>query len=186
MIEILIMLVAVLLAKHPKRRRMGRYIKGHVDEELQLTTLAAGAVTTTAFDDSVNERTLLSSLVAKWSLSNFTLGQDIGPIQVGVAHSDYTGTEITEYLDNTGSWDEGNKISQEIGRRKIRSVGVFQMPATGADAVLNDGKAIKTKLNWILNQGQTLDLWARNIGTAAVATTVPSLNVNGHVNLFPK
>lgn len=166
---------------------MGRYIRGQVDETMLLTVLAGRAVASEAFDNSVNERTLVSSIVATYSLANLTKAADVGPFEIGVAHSDYDTGEILEYLQSAGTWDEGNKISQEIGRRKIRRIGVFDSPDSATDiAVLNDGKPIKTKLNWILTQGQSLDLWVMNMGSAAVATTVPDAHAQGHVNLFPK
>ncbi len=177
------------MAKHPKRRRrkMGRYIRGSVDESLALGTLAAKTVIAGNFDETVNERTLVSSVVARWAMINFTPGTLDGPILCGVAHSDYTDAEIEEWIENTGSWDEGDLVNQEIGGRKIRRVGIFDTPAAATQAaVLNDGKAIKTKLNWILLQGQTLKHWFYNLGTSALATTDPECSTQGHVNLFPK
>ncbi len=167
---------------------MGRYIRGNVDENLGLGTLGAGTAVSVSFDETVNERTLVSSLVASWSLSNWTPINDVGPIVVGVAHSDYTDAEIQAYLDNTGSWNEGDKIQQrEVGRRLIRRVGQFEIPDDAQSAVvLNDGKPIKTKLNWILLQGQTLRYWAMNQGTAAIATTNPDVRLQGHANLWPR
>lgn len=166
---------------------MGRYIRGNVDEELALTTLAPKDVVGATFDEAVNERTLVSSLVATWSIGNWTPVANAGPIVVGVAHGDYTDAEIEEWLEQTGQWNEGNLVSREIGARKIRQIGTLESPeaATGSRS-LNDGRAIKTKLNWILNQGQTLRVWAYNSGSAAVATTAPSVTVNGHVNLWPR
>ncbi len=185
------MLVLFLLglAKKKGRRKMGRYIRGNVDEELSLGTLAGRTLVSQIFDDSVNERTLITSIVATWTLSDMTDGADIGPILVGVAHSDYTATEMEEFIENTGSWDEGNLVSREVANRKVRMVGQFGTPGGASSSgtmVLGDGKPIKTKLNWILNQGQTLDFWAYNLGDNALATTVPILQVEGHANLFPK
>ncbi len=166
---------------------MGRYLKGRVDETLTLSALAAATAAITDFDEVVNERTLVSSLVATWSMDDFTEGADSGPIEVGVAHNDYTGAEIEEFLENTGSWNEGAKVEQEISRRQIRAIGVFEsaQQALGTTS-LNEGKPLKTKLNWILNQGDTLRLWAYNRGTAAVATTVPNVHASGHANLWPR
>ncbi len=187
MLEILA-IVAVLLAAHkkPSRRRMRRYVRGKVDEELGLPTLGAKSVVSDPFDENVNERSLVTSIIARYSLQGLTPATADGPILVGIAHSDYTSAEIEEWQENTGSWDEGNKISQEIGRRKIRSIGIFPGVAAASEAVvLNNGKPIKTKLNWILNQGTTLRLWAYNLGSSPLATTTPVINVDGHVNLFP-
>ncbi len=167
---------------------MGRYIRGNVDEEVALTTLASKDVVGAIFDEVVNERTLVSSLVAAWALNNFTPGANIGPFAFGVAHSDYTDAEIEEYLEQTGQWDEGNLQSQEVSKRKIRRIGVIGGDIDDAADIgqFNDGRPKKTKLNWILLQGQSLRLWAYNMGSANVATTAPSLVCNGHVNLWPR
>ncbi len=166
---------------------MGKYIRGVVDTSLTLTTLGAKSAAKANFDNVVNERTLVSSIVAAYSLRNFTQGSDDGPIMVGLAHSDYDVAEIEELIENTGSWDEGNMISQEIAKRKIRIVGIFDVPANALEvSVLNDGKPIKTKLNWSLLQSQTVALWSYNLGASALATTVPVVQIEGHANLWPR
>jgi len=182
----LIAMLAMAKARRPKRR-MGRYIRGNVDEEVALTTLASKDVVSAIFDEVVNERTLVSSIVATYSMSNWTDIANAGPIIFGVAHSDYNDAEIEEWLENTGQWNEGNMVSREIASRKIRQIGALVGGSNAAiTTTFNDGRQKKTKLNWILLQGQTLRFWCYNAGLAAVATTAPSVTANGHVNLFPK
>ncbi len=174
------------MAKKPKRR-MGKYIRGNVDEVMLLTTLASKTLAAQAFDETVNERSLITSIVAAYSLSAFTAGNDIGPIMCGVAHGDYSAAEIEAVIENTGSWNEGDLVSQEVAKRKVRILGIFRDTQTAAGSmILNNGRPIKTKMNWILNQGETLQLWAYNLGGTAVATTVPIVFCQGHVNIFPK
>ncbi len=176
----------MLAAKGKGRRKMGRYLRGAVDEELSLGTLAAKDVTLVAFDETVNERTLATSIIWRASMSNWTPTALSGPVMIGVSHGDYLAAEIEEWIENTGSWNEGDKISQEIARRKIRRFGIFDDPESATlDTVLNNGRDTKTKLNWILNQGETLNLWAYNMGSVAIGTTVPVVSLQGHVNLFP-
>lgn len=165
---------------------MGRYIKGNVDEELGLGTLAGKTLVGQAMDESVPERTLVSSIVAAYSLDDFTNGFDIGPIVCGVAHGDYSDAEIEEVIENTGSWSEGDLIAQEVAKRKIRIIGTFSQQLSGGTQLLNQGRPIKTKLNWILLTGDSLRIWAYNMGSNALATTVPTIHVSGHVNLFPR
>ncbi len=192
MLEILVILIVIVLMakKRGRKRSFGRYIRGNVDEELALTALASKDVVGAVFDEVVNERTYVSSIKASWSMGNFTPIANSGPIVFGVSHSDYTDAEIEEWIEQTGQWDEGNLIaSREIGKRLIRKIGAFQTQPGGLAAdtiVLNDGRPVNTKLGWILLQGQTLRLWAFNSGSAAVATTVPSIVANGHVNLWPR
>ncbi len=178
------------MANKPKRRRrMGKYIRGTVDETTALTTIGANAAIKGDFDEVVIERTLISSVVAAYSLSEFTAGAGIGPIVVGIAHSDYSAAEIEEWIETTSSWSEADKVQQEISNRLIRRIGVFEVllgDTSGLAKVLNDGKLIKTKLNWILNTGQTISLWGYNQGGTAAATTVPLLKAQGHANLWPR
>ncbi len=170
-----------------RRRRMGRYLRGTVDETTLLGTLAGSTLISDIYDNVVNERTLVSSHIGTWTLSDLTPGAGVGPILVGIAHSDYTNAEIEEVIEATASWNEGDLLAQERAKRKVRRIGIFDTLDNAADSVvLNDGKPIKTKLNWILLQGQSLRFWAYNMGTGALATTDPRLQVQGHVNLFPR
>jgi len=157
-----------------------RYLKGRVDEGSgDLGTLAKNAAQVASFDEVVDERTKVSSVIASWAIEDMS-SQD-GPIEVGLMHGDYTAAELEEFIENAGSWNESDLLqSREVAKRLIRSVGMM----TGADARLNDGKPIRTKLNWILNEGQTLDLWVYNHGDAL--TTGAELFVVGHANLWPQ
>ena len=178
----------IALAKRGRsKRRMGKYIRGTVDESTSAAALAAKDVVSAVMDETVNERTLISSIVAIWSLRSFTPIANSGPLLVGVAHSDYSEAEIEEFLEATASWNEGDKVAQEVAKRLIRRIGTFGAPDSATDSqTLNDGKPIKTKLNWILLQGQTLQVWVYNLGSAAVATTTPVVDVAGHANLWPR
>ncbi len=154
---------------------------------MDLGTLAARTLVSAPISDTVQERTLVSSVVTAWAISDFTSAAGTGPFAVGVAHSDYTDAEIEAVLENTGSWDEGDLVQQEVAKRKVRRIGVINTPdgAATKSFVLNDGDPIKTKLNWILTQGQTLRIWVYNLGDAAIATTDPDITVSGHANLWP-
>ncbi len=165
---------------------MSRYIRGNVDEELSLGTLAARTLIGVGFDNGVDSTTLVSSISAVYSISDWTPGGDIGPVLVGISHGDYSDAEIQAYLDATQSWNSGDLIAQEINKRRIRRVGILISSDGGAtnEQSLNDGKPIKTKLNWTLNEGQGLRLWAFNMGSAAFATTDPSIHIAGHANLW--
>ncbi len=159
MLEILVIVIAMLVMarKGRPKRRMGKYLRGSADESLSLGTLASKDVISQGFSETVDERTFISSFVARWSMTAFTKSTGDGPILVGIVHSDYTAAEIEEWIENAGSWNEGNLTELEKGARKIRQVGVFENPIDEADSVvLNYGKPIRMKCGWILNQGQTL------------------------------
>ncbi len=167
---------------------MGKYIRGNVDEQLSLGTLASNAAVNAQFDDVVFDRTLISSLVGSWSLANKTVSDGQGPLIFGVMHSDYSTAELEEWIETTSSWNEGDLVQREVAGRKIRQIGVFGEAEGASVGVIdfNNGRPVKTKLNWILLEGQTLDLWVYNTGGNALATTVPVVRVNGHANLWPR
>ncbi len=156
-------------------------MKGRVDEELALSTLASKTLISTTFDEVVTERTLVSSIDTVVSLKNGTAGE--GPILVGIAHGDYSDAEIEAVIENTGSWAEGDKIAQEVAKRLVRQFGVLRFIV--GDDVLNDGEAVKEKLNWILNAGIRLKIWAYNLSESPL-TTGGIVQYEGHANLFPK
>ncbi len=168
------------MAKHTKRRRRVRLLKGNVEEALVLGTLAAATLIGANYDETVNERSIVLSHESTWSCQELTA--DEGPVVVGIAHSDYTDAEIEETIENTGSWNEGNLVDQEIAKRKIRTVGVFQ--GKGEDEALNDGLPVKTSLKWVLLQGQTLKMWAYN-RTSATLTTGAIVIIQGHCWIKP-
>ncbi len=164
---------------------MKAYLKGNVNEQLALGTLAAKTLISAVFDEVAEEKTLVSSILAMWSLEGFTVAVGDGPILVGVAHSDYTDSEIEAVIEATGSWAPGDKIQQEIAKRLVRKIGIFtEKDISLGSTTLNDGKAIKTKLNWSITTGKTLRVWAYNMGTSALATTDPTVTCEGHANLW--
>ncbi len=174
----------------PKRssrrsRRRRAYLRGLIKQQIPIGTLAVNSLVAQALQDSVEEKAFISSIDATWSLSNVT-PSSAGPLLVGVAHSDYTAAEIEAYIENAFSWAQGDLVSQEVNRRKIKIVGTFNEPTDANDEVrLKNGVMIKTKLKWVLTTGQTLDLWAYNLGSAAYATTTPAVSVNGVAHIFP-
>ncbi len=181
-------LFVVLLAKHPrKRRKFRRYIRGGIEEDLSLGTLGSKTLISIAGSDVVTEKAWISSVKATWALSDFTFAAGDGPILVGVAHSDYTDAEIEAWVEQTTSWDEGDLVSQEIAKRKIRQVGTFSSGTIGlvGDQILNNGRPITTKLGWELTTGNNIDFWAYNQGSSPL-TTAANVRVAGHANLWPR
>lgn len=176
------------MAKHKGRKRGNRfanYIKGNIDVDIALGTLASKTAIIGAVGDTVNDTARVSSVRATYSLSGFTAIENAGPILVGLMHSDYSGAELEEFLENVTNWSMGDLVSQEVANRKIRRIGAFTVPASAGQAVhLNDGKPITTKLNWKLSEGQTLDFWAYNMGSQPLATTDPNVDVSGFANLW--
>ncbi len=100
----------------------------------------------------------------------------------GVAHGDYTATEIEECLDSQSSIDRGDKIALEKSNRLVRQIGSIQSSGAGVTGsrVYADGRQVKTKLNWYMATGDKLKGWIRN-SSGVVWTTGSSLNVAGAI-----
>jgi len=174
------------MAKHRRRRRFRKYLRGNIDENEGLGALATHDVLSFSAPDVVTEKAWLSSVKAVWSLKDLTSAQSDGPVVVGVAHSDYTATEIEAWIENAGAWDAGNMVAQEVSRRKIRIVGSFTQGVSGITEtfVLNDGRAITTKCGWMLTTGDTVQFWAFNTGSGNLITG-SFVSITGHANLWP-
>ncbi len=171
----------------PKRRGYRKYLRGKIEFQLDLGTLGSKTLIGGVVSGAVIERTFVSSIVASYSLAEFTDAIGDGPIMVGVAHSDYTDAEIEAFIENSGSWNAGNLTAQEVAKRKVKIIGVFESSVADSSGIetLQDGRMIKTKLNWILITAQNLRFWAYNAGLSAIATTQPEFHVDGHANLWP-
>ncbi len=175
------------MAKHKGRRKFRRYLRGNVDVSKALGTLATKtAIVDTTLDTVVNA-TWVSSVKATYSITNWTPTSGAGPIEAFWAHGDYTLAEIEEWIENAGSWNEGDLIAKEQARRKIRRIGTLPTEVASAteNSVMNDGRMIHTKIGFKLNEGEQLVLVLYNNGGAAVATTDPKVKAQGHANLWP-
>ncbi len=171
MLEIFILLaLAIQMAKHggrkPSKRRYNlRRVR--ITPELALSTLGSDTVITVALTGASTIAYRCVTVKGTWNLSNLTGGQ--GPITVGYAHSNYTVTEIKECLESAASISPGLKIEEEQANRLVRIVGTFE--ATGT-ASLNDGRPIKTRLNWLIPasaSGTHVVMFAYNEGTSAIS-----------------
>ncbi len=103
-----------------------------------------------------------------------------GALEFGLAHSDYSAAEIEACLESAGSIDLGDKVAQEVANRWVRRVGTISdaTTAAGMEKQFNDGRQVKTKLNWLMSAGDTLNIWFRN-GSGNVYTTGSSMAVLG-------
>ncbi len=168
-----------------RRKNFSKYVKGAIDTDLSLTTLAAKTPVSETTNQTVVDTARVSTIEAVYTLADFTPGANIGPIAFGVMHSDYTDAELEAWLESSGSWDLGNMVERENRSRRIRQIGVFNSPTLASDSSRhNDGRMTKTKLNWVLTEGDGLSFWCYNLGNQPVATTVPNFNVLGHANIW--
>lgn len=88
------------------------------------------------------------------------------PLEVVLAHGDYTAGEIVECLD-ANAFDPNDKIAVEKSRRKVRKIGMF---SGATDERLNDGKKIRVKCGFIVGSGKSIELGAVNRSGASLTT----------------
>ncbi len=122
----------------------------------------------------------IMSVNATYTISNIGASDD-DSFEFGWAHSDYSAAEIEEALEASATMDAGDRVAQEQANRLVRLIGTVSgalAGAAGGGANFNDGKPVKTKLNWLLTPGDTMDLWVRN-GSGTIYTTGASLQVVG-------
>ncbi len=138
-----------------------------------LGTLAAVTVIATDMvPDSDGEYTVVSAEYTH-GITGLTAGE--GPITIGVAHSDYSVTEIKECVEAQASISLGDKVAQEQSNRLVRLLG----RVTAEEPNLNNGSPVKTKLNWKMTIGDQLVLFAYNDMSSAL-TTGAIQNAMGH------
>ncbi len=160
------------------RKRDNKFFAYRIEEQFALGALANGiaiAGDTTAL--GVTKCYLISADLV-WSIEDST--SDEGPIDVGLASGDLSVTEIVEGLDAKPT-SRSDRIAMERSRRPIRRAGSFA--GSGANETLNDGKEIRTKLKFYIDEGIELVAWARN-RSGATLTTGAVVNVVG--TLFMK
>lgn len=153
-----------------------------MSESLACGALASNTVVASNFGNAVDQEVYAISCDAVVSGHGFTGGE--GPILVGFAHGDYTAAEIEEWLEANSSWVSSDQIANEKAKRKCRIIGYLEEPYTNADRMVNGGAVVRVKLGWKLQEGETLNLWAYNEGSA-VLTTGGIVEVKGPIYLKP-
>ncbi len=156
-----------------------RLRKVRVANSFAIGALGALDVVADGITSAPTERIRVISANLTWSLADMTPTDDA--VEVGFAHGDYTAAEIEECLEAQSAIDAGDKIGQEKTNRLVRTVGVFpDVVAAGGGQTLNDGRPIKTRLNWALQTGKTLNVFVRN-GSGTVYTTGGKLITSGEI-----
>ena len=152
------------------RKRTFNLRKVRIEDTFSLGALASLDVVSSALITTATNPYRLMSIDVSWSLSDLGASAD-DTCEFGVAHSDYTSAEIEECLESQASIDFGNKIANEQAQRLVRSIGIFTgTGGTGASSQYNEGRPMKTKLNWYIGIGDHITVWARN-GSGTVYTT---------------
>ncbi len=168
------------MARHGRRRRRFNLRKVRNSAFIAIGALAAGDVIVSAFTATSTNPYRIMSIDTTWSLSE--LGAAIDDAQeFGVSHSNYTAAEVEQCLEANAAIDIGAKVEQEQANRLVRQIGVFTgSGGVGSGLQFNDGRPVKTRLNWHIGIGNTLNVWVRN-ATGVVYTTGASVNFTGVV-----
>ncbi len=178
MYEIIILLMVGLATIRMAKKRGGSRYRGFrklpFQNTVALVTTASDAVVIATIGQTVTEERRFLSIETTVSLVDLTSGD--GPLTVGVAHSDYTAAEIEGSLELFANWDEGDMIAREKSRRWIRTLGIL----SELEPTLNEGRVLKTRLNWRVASGDTLSFWVMNRG--GTPTTGALVKFDGHIN----
>ncbi len=149
-----------------RRKRSKRFVAIPFNGEMTVGTPANGAILLQAlFDSDFGENFYAISADILFSLKGNTAGE--GPRTVGIAHNDYSVTEVSEALQ-VELVDPSNLITKERIGRLVRTIGSF--PANAVDEGLNDGKPIRVKLGFMVHEDHGLAVYHHNKTGATITT----------------
>ncbi len=171
-------MVGVAKTRRKARRFNLRMVR--INSSFNVGALDVGVVTSGAMTSAAADKLRFISLIGAWSWSDLSAAID-DAMSFGVAHSDYTSAEIEEALEAVGAIDLGDKVAQEQSNRLVREIGIFsgsQTATTVSNAEFNDGKPVRTKLNWLMSAGDTLHVWVRN-ASGTIYTTGSAIKFSG-------
>ncbi len=172
------MFVLAAKRRQTKRRRFNlRQVR--VATSPAIGALASEDVTAVALTDVTVDPLQAISFNATYSWVDLSAAGD-GALEFGLAHGDYTAAEIEECLEAAGGINQSDKTEMERANRLVRRIGVISTAVAGAgeEKEWNNGRQVKTKLNWRLGTGIALNIWFRN-GSGTVYVTGSSMAVLG-------
>ena len=143
-----------------RNRRNLRRVR--ISTTLAIGALASADVITGALTAATTDPLRIISANLSYSITDIPALIDDG-YEFGLCHSDYTDAEVEECIEAQQTIDLGNKVAQEQGNRLVRSVG--RMTGTlniDGGSEFNDGKPMKTRLNWRMSSGDSLKIYIRN------------------------
>ncbi len=170
----------------PNTRKRSRQSKNFVaipfDSVLPLLAVADQTVVKGALTGNLLEDLFAISVDMSGTLTGLTSGEG-DPIEMGLAHSDYTVTEIKENLD-VQYLGPGTKVEQEQARRLVRRVGTSVFSANVLTSAHIEGRGgsriIRSKLKFLVSSGFSLNFWAKN-RSGSTLTTGANLRVAGTI-----
>ncbi len=169
------------MAKKGSKGRKFNLRRVTINSGAGLGALAASDVMSAAISSTSANQYRVTSVKASYVITE-KAGNDDGQA-FGLAHSDYSAAEIEECLEAVGAIDQGDKVAQEQVNRLVRQIGTM-VSRDNTEATFNDGRPVKTKLNWLIGIGDTLVVWVRN-SSGVIYTTGASIRVNGEMWITP-
>ncbi len=166
------------MARKPARKRKFNLRKARIASNVTIGALAAFDVVKGAITPATTSDYRLVSVNLAYQIVDLGAAIDDGQ-EFGLAHSDYSATEIEECLEAAASFDVGDKLNQEKANRLVRSIGFMTGdPTADSSLYYKEGQKVKTRLNWKMALGDTLDVWIRN-GSDTIYTTGATVAVIG-------
>lgn len=175
MLEYIILLVLLLSTAGAAKKGRRRYIKKiKVRSTVAMATLLQDTgLLDQLTGDTASEQFFAVSVDLSVAWEDDTAGD--GPIDIYVAHSDYSLTECEEYIELDTGFGRADLRAQEIQRRKIRFVGTID----NEQPTLNDGNPVRVPLKFMLETGQTVQAVYYNRGDDL--TTGSNMKATGQI-----
>ena len=134
--------------------------------EVQLSTLGSAIVISgNLFDSTLAEDLFCISTDITVQMRDHTAPE--GPLEFGLAHGDYSDTEIKEHLD-VSFMDPDKQIEKEHAKRLVRLIG--SLSGLNASEVFNDGRKYRQKLKFTVGNGYNVKFWVANRDGGALTT----------------
>ncbi len=155
------------MPKHSKRNNKG-FTALPVTGSVALSTLGDGIlIKAPVITGLFTEDFFVISADIQVMVRNLTSGEG-EPSSWGLAHSDYTNTEIQEHLD-VALLGRGSKQEMERQRRVVRKGGQL-VHLTAEDELIPLDKSHRVKCKFMIQEGFMLNIYLRNRSGAALTT----------------
>jgi len=160
------------------RKRNPNFVVLPIHNEISIASLASQNLNKIAdLISGLNED--LHIISVDLTYTTYDMSANIGPIEVGLCHDDYSSAEIGEFLEASIRSPE-NMIEIERGNRLIRRIGMFDGLAGSEKIGHGQGTPIRTKLNWYVGTSG-LGLWVKNHDQASSLGGSSRMLINGNL-----
>ncbi len=102
-------------------------------------------------------------------MRNLTGGEG-NPLEYGVAHGDYSDTEVNENLDSNLTGPAFDLIRLEQSRRKVRRGGYLKQRGALTTQLEMSQDMKRIPLRFQVSEGKTIQFWVKNKSGATLTT----------------